>query len=69
MLLMKVKNLTGEPVLGSVVVELPKSLSLDDTGMHAAKELRLGTLSPRRGEGQPRSTATSARTLVSTLFR
>ena len=46
MLLLKVKNLTNEPVLGSVVVELPKSLSLDDSGMHAAKELRLGTLAP-----------------------
>jgi hypothetical protein len=46
LLLMRLKNLTNEPVLSSVVVEVPKGLSLDDTGLSAAKELRLGTLAP-----------------------
>src|SRR5271157_4845776 len=46
LLMLNVKNLTNEPVLGSVVVELPKMLSLDDVGMSTAKELRLGTLAP-----------------------
>ncbi len=45
MLLLKVKNLTTEPVLGSVVVSVPKGISLDETGLSAEKELKLGTLS------------------------
>ncbi len=46
MLLMKLKNLTTEPVLSSVVVQVPKGLSLDETGLSGAKELRVGTLAP-----------------------
>ncbi|VVB77210.1 Uncharacterised protein [uncultured archaeon] len=46
LLMLKLKNLTTEPVLGSVVIELPKALSLDSTGLSAAKELRLGTIAP-----------------------
>ncbi|MCL5239471.1 MAG: hypothetical protein M1286_03305 [Candidatus Marsarchaeota archaeon] len=46
LLLMHIKNLTNEPVLSSVVVQVPKGLSLDDTGLSAAKELRVGTLAP-----------------------
>lgn len=46
LLLLKLKNLTTEPVLGSVVVSVPKGLSLDETGLSAEKELRLGTLAP-----------------------
>lgn len=46
LLLMRLKNLTNEPVLSSIVVEVPKGLSLDETGLSAAKELRLGTLAP-----------------------
>ncbi|MEM3781479.1 MAG: hypothetical protein QXT43_00755 [Candidatus Micrarchaeaceae archaeon] len=41
-----VKNLTAEPTLSSVVVEVPKGLSLDETGISKAKELRLGILPP-----------------------
>jgi hypothetical protein len=52
LLMMKVKNLTNEPVLGSVVVELPKTLSLDDVGLSTAKELRLGTLAPQEEREQ-----------------
>jgi uncharacterized membrane protein len=46
LLMLKLKNLTREPVLSSLVVELPKNLSLDDTGLASTKELRLGMLSP-----------------------
>jgi hypothetical protein len=52
LLMLNVKNLTNEPVLGSVVVELPKLLSLDDAGMSTAKELRLGTISPGEEKAQ-----------------
>ncbi len=46
LMLLKLKNLTAEPVLSSIVVEVPKGLSLDTTGLSAAKELRLGMLAP-----------------------
>ncbi|MDE1873503.1 MAG: hypothetical protein KGI04_00060 [Candidatus Micrarchaeota archaeon] len=46
MLLMRLKNLTAESVLSSVVVQVPKGLSLDETGLSGAKELRVGTLAP-----------------------
>ena len=46
LLLMRLKNLTSEPVMSSIVVQVPKGLSLDDTGLSAAKEVRLGTLAP-----------------------
>lgn len=46
LLLMRLKNLTNEPVLSSVVVQVPKGISLDETGLSAAKELRIGTLAP-----------------------
>ncbi len=46
LLMLKLKNLTNEPVLSSLVVELPKNLSLDTTGMSGTKELRLGMLAP-----------------------
>ncbi len=38
------KNITGEPVLVSVVVELPKQLSFDSVGASKQKEVRLGNL-------------------------
>lgn len=41
-----IKNLTSEPALSSVVVEVPNGLSLDETGISKQKELRLGTLAP-----------------------
>jgi len=46
LLMLNLKNLTAEPVLGSIVIELPKTLSLDDVGLATAKELRLGTIAP-----------------------
>jgi hypothetical protein len=38
------KNLTGEPVMSSVVVELPRQLSFDSIGASKQKEVRLGTM-------------------------
>ena len=46
LLLIRLKNLTNEPVMSSIVVEVPKGLSLDSTGLSGAKELRMGTLAP-----------------------
>ncbi|MDE1822823.1 MAG: hypothetical protein KGH69_02950 [Candidatus Micrarchaeota archaeon] len=40
------KNQTGEPVVSSVVVEVPERISLDETGFTKQKEVRLGTLAP-----------------------
>ncbi len=40
------KNLTGEPVMCSVVVSVPKQIGLDSTGLSKEKEIRLGTISP-----------------------
>ncbi|MCL5428124.1 MAG: hypothetical protein M1321_03000 [Candidatus Marsarchaeota archaeon] len=39
-----VKNITGEPVLSSAVVELPRQLSFDSIGVSKQKEVRLGTM-------------------------
>ena len=45
-LMVTVKNLTGEPVMGSIVVSVPRQLSVDSTGLSREKEIRLGSLSP-----------------------
>ncbi len=45
-LIVDIRNLTKEPVMSSVVVEVPQRLSLDDVGMAREKEVRLGTLAP-----------------------
>ncbi|MGC8629231.1 MAG: hypothetical protein ACP5T4_03420 [Candidatus Micrarchaeia archaeon] len=42
----KIKNLTGEPTLSSIVVQVPKGLSLDETGISKEKEVKLGVLAP-----------------------
>jgi hypothetical protein len=42
-LMVKLKNLTGEPVMGSVVVSVPKQLSVDSIGLSKEKEVKLGT--------------------------
>jgi len=39
-------NITSEPVMGSVVIELPKQLSFDAIGVSKQKEVRLGTIAP-----------------------
>lgn len=41
------KNITTEPVLGSVVIEVPQQLSFDLMGMAKQKEVRLGTIAPQ----------------------
>ncbi len=40
------KNMTQEPVISSVVVQVPDRISLDSTGIAKEKEVRLGTLAP-----------------------
>jgi uncharacterized membrane protein len=43
-LTIKVKNLSKEPSLTSIMIQVPKGLGLDQTGIAKAKELRLGYL-------------------------
>ena len=45
-LFVSVKNLTKEPVMSSVVVEVPQKLNLDEIGMAKQKEVRIGMLAP-----------------------
>lgn len=45
-LMVTLKNITGEPVMGSVVVSVPRQISLDQTGLSKEKEVRLGTMAP-----------------------
>ncbi len=45
-LVIGLKNMTQEPVMSSVVIEVPESVSLDTTGIAKEKEVRLGTLAP-----------------------
>ena len=42
----RLRNVTSEPVMSSVVVEVPRQLSLDQTGLQKQKEVRIGTLAP-----------------------
>jgi hypothetical protein len=49
-LVIGLKNMTQEPVMGSVVVEVPERVSLDTTGMSREKEVRLGTLAPNENK-------------------
>ncbi len=46
MLVVNLRNLTKEPVMGSIVVSVPKQLSIDPTGISKEKEVKLGTLGP-----------------------
>ncbi len=45
-LIVTVRNLTGEPVMGSVVISVPRQLSVDSTGLSREKEIRFGSLLP-----------------------
>lgn len=45
-LIVNLKNITGEPVMGSVVVSVPRQLSLDSTGLAKEKEVKLGSMAP-----------------------
>lgn len=42
----KVKNVSGAPLLTSVVVDLPKNLKFDRVGMVAHNEAKLGSVAP-----------------------
>jgi uncharacterized membrane protein len=46
MMLIKVKNMTNEPLLSSIVIELPKGISFDEMGLANTKEIRIGELAP-----------------------
>ncbi len=43
-LYIRLKNLTEEAVMGSVVVSVPRQLSVDATGLSKEREIRLGML-------------------------
>ncbi|HVC58577.1 MAG TPA: hypothetical protein VND15_03830 [Candidatus Acidoferrales bacterium] len=47
MLMVKVKNLTHEVLLTSVVAELPINISFDEMGMSKQREIRIGELAPQ----------------------
>lgn len=49
-LMLSLKNMTNQPVISSVVIEVPDRLSLDETGLVKQKEVRLGTLAPSEGK-------------------
>ncbi|MGC9099122.1 MAG: hypothetical protein ACP5HW_01065 [Candidatus Micrarchaeia archaeon] len=46
MMLVKVKNMTSEPLLSSIVIELPKGISFDEIGLATSKEVRIGEIAP-----------------------
>lgn len=52
LMVMKIKNMTNEAMMTSVVVEIPKQLSFDSMGMAKSKELRLGDLAPSEEKEQ-----------------
>lgn len=52
MLVASIKNMTIEPVMGSIVIEVPKQLSLDQTGMATQKEVRLGMMAANEEKQQ-----------------
>jgi len=45
-LMLRLKNMSSEPLLTSAVIEVPKQISLDETGITKTKEVRLGELAP-----------------------
>ncbi|MDE1834306.1 MAG: hypothetical protein KGH64_03130 [Candidatus Micrarchaeota archaeon] len=49
-LMVNLKNITSEPVMSSVVVQVPERISLDSTGLSKEKEVRLGTLGPNEAK-------------------
>jgi hypothetical protein len=46
-MVLSLKNVTGEPLLTSVVVKAPKLLSFDQMGLGNAREIRFGYLPPK----------------------
>jgi uncharacterized membrane protein len=45
-LMVKVKNMTNEVVLTSVVAELPSQLGFDEVGVSKQREIRVGEIAP-----------------------
>jgi len=46
MLIIELKNLKEEPLLTSIIVQLPKNLGFDQTALSSTREIRLGDLKP-----------------------
>ncbi|MFH1447267.1 MAG: hypothetical protein ABIG39_00230 [Candidatus Micrarchaeota archaeon] len=46
-LFLDIKNATGEPLMTSVVVKVPKGLGFDQTCLSQAREIRMGNLAPK----------------------
>jgi hypothetical protein len=46
MLIVKLKNMTNETLLTSVVAELPKQLGFESMGLSKERELRVGDIAP-----------------------
>lgn len=49
-LTINLRNMTQEPVVSSVVVQVPERISLDTTGLSREREVRLGTLGPNESK-------------------
>ncbi len=45
-LVVRIKNVTEEPLMTSVVVELPKQLGFESIGMTKEREIRFGDIAP-----------------------
>ncbi len=45
-LIMRLRNNTSEPLMTSLVVEVPKQLSMDEMGLLKSKEMRIGDIAP-----------------------
>ena len=45
-LMVKIKNMTGEVLLTSVVAELPSQLGFDEVGVSKQREIRVGEIAP-----------------------
>ncbi len=46
-LIIRVKNLSDEPILSSVSVALPGQISLDEIGLEKRKDVKIGELNPK----------------------
>ena len=44
------KNLTAEPVMSSIVIDVPKQLSVGSMGVSKQKEIKLGTIAPNESK-------------------
>ena len=45
-LIIRLRNNTSEPLMTSLVIEVPKQLSMDEMGLLKSKEIRVGDIAP-----------------------